>query len=61
MVSKCLMMLHPIMLRIKPYPSWERLRIAAEVLLLGTVTFRGEISSLDGLPQHPVLRRDSDP
>lgn len=35
--------LHPITITTRPYPSWDRVRIALECLLMGTVTYRGEI------------------
>ena len=50
--------LHPLTITLKPYPTWDRLRIALEVLIFGNVKFSGQITALDGLPQHPALRRD---
>jgi hypothetical protein len=54
-------MLHPVAIKLKPRPTLDRLRIAIEVLLFGTVSFSGEITSLDGLPQHPALRQGQRP
>lgn len=52
--------LHPITLRLRPFPSWDRLRIALECLLLGTVTFQAEIAEFTANAENRPPSREAE-
>lgn len=48
--------LHEIKVRLRPYPTWDRLRIAVECLLFGEFVFRGEVSEDRPKPKPRIWR-----
>jgi hypothetical protein len=42
--------LHPITINLKPYPWWERFRVAYECLVWGRVEFRAELTDVKSGP-----------
>jgi hypothetical protein len=46
--------LHPVRISLKPYPSWERLRVAFECLVFGEVSFQGQITDVKSAPPTDV-------
>jgi hypothetical protein len=37
---------HPIQIRLRPYPPWDRVRIAIECLIFGSFDMRGEVTEV---------------
>ena len=52
--------LHPITITLRPFPNWDRLRIAMECLLFGELTFQGEIEIKRLDSAHPGDQREPD-
>lgn len=42
--------LHPVKINLRPYPAWERFRVAFECLLFGEASFQGEITDVKSVP-----------
>ena len=45
---------HPIAVRLRPHPNWDRFRIALAALLLGEFEFQGELLDVSGHASKPI-------
>jgi hypothetical protein len=47
---KDVVMLSPVKINVRPYPVWERFRVAFECIVYGEVSFQGEITDIRSAP-----------
>ena len=47
--------LHPVKITLNPYPAWERFRVAFECLILGEVSFQGQITNVSAAQQKDTV------